>query len=202
MTRHCRVRKRTGDKEQLGHCFAAGTITYCWLRGSVETMLAGLAMHQLMNEGMCKLKPQSIESATMALAGTARSSRMPAEWTPHERCLMAWPTRPELWQGQYEAATAEYAAVAQAIARFEPVLMVAAPGLGDDARRRCGPNVEVIELPIDESISVSTPGVSASSPTPTTTGSRSASSPTSASRAIPLRWCSRVGRSRSTVRGR
>jgi agmatine deiminase len=64
---------------------------------------------------------------------------------------MAWPTRPELWQGQYEAATVEYAAVAQAIARFEPVLMVAAPGLGDDARRRCGPSMEVIELPIDDS---------------------------------------------------
>jgi agmatine deiminase len=56
-----------------------------------------------------------------------------------------------LWHGQYEAATAEYAAVAQSIARFEPVLMVAAPGLGDDARRRCGPNVEVMELPIDDS---------------------------------------------------
>jgi agmatine deiminase len=64
---------------------------------------------------------------------------------------MAWPTRPELWHGQYEAATAEYAAVAQAIARFEPVLMVAAPGLGDDARRWCGSDVEVIELPIDDS---------------------------------------------------
>jgi agmatine deiminase len=80
-----------------------------------------------------------------------RASRMPAEWTPHERCLMAWPTRPELWHGQYEAVTAEYAAVAQAIARFEPVLMVAAPGSGDDARRWCGPSVEVIELPIDDS---------------------------------------------------
>src|SRR5688500_19475744 len=92
-----------------------------------------------------------IGSATVPAVASTGSSRMPAEWTPHERCLMAWPTRPELWQGQYEAATAEYAAVAQAIARFEPVLMVAAPGLGDDARRWCGPKVEVIELPIDDS---------------------------------------------------
>jgi agmatine deiminase len=92
-----------------------------------------------------------IGSARIPAAAATRSSRMPAEWTPHERCLMAWPTRPDLWHGQYEAATAEYAAVAQAIARFEPVLMVAAPGLGDDARRWCGPNVEVIELPIDDS---------------------------------------------------
>ena len=76
-----------------------------------------------------------IGSATVPAVASTRASRMPAEWTPHERCLMAWPTRPDLWHGQYEAATAEYAAVAQAIARFEPVLMVAAPGLGDDARR-------------------------------------------------------------------
>src|SRR5215212_1382166 len=75
-----------------------------------------------------------IGSAKVTATTSTRSSRMPAEWTPHERCLMAWPTRPELWHGQYEAATAEYAAVAQAIARFEPVLMVAAPGSGDDAR--------------------------------------------------------------------
>jgi agmatine deiminase len=76
---------------------------------------------------------------------------MPGEWAPHERCLMAWPTRPELWGGEFATAKAEYAAVARAIARFEPVLMVAAPGLGDDARQQCGPDVEVIELPIDDS---------------------------------------------------
>ena len=164
-----------------------------------------------------------IGSTSVPAAASTRSSRMPAEWTLHECCLMAWPTRPELWHGQYEAVTVEYAAVAQAIARFEPVLMVAAPGLGNDARRRCGSNVEVIELPIDdswlrdsgpifvlgsgsapgqESISASTPGVSAPSPTPTMTGSRSASSPTWASRVTPLRWCSKAGRSQSMVRAR
>ena len=90
-------------------------------------------------------------SAGVRTMASPHSFRMPAEWTPHERCLMAWPTRPELWHGQYEAAAAEYATVAQAIARFEPVLMVAALGLGDEARQRCGPNVEVIELPIDDS---------------------------------------------------
>jgi agmatine deiminase len=97
------------------------------------------------------MEPAPLGSAGVRTMASLRSSRMPAEWTPHECCLMAWPTRPELWHGQYEAATAEYAAVAQAIARFEPVLMVAALGLGDDARQRCGPNVEVIELPIDDS---------------------------------------------------
>ena len=97
------------------------------------------------------MDPASLGSVGVCTMATSRSSRMPAEWTPHERCLLAWPTRPELWHGHYEAAATEYAAVAQAIARFEPVLMVAAPGVGDDARQQCGPTVEVIELPIDDS---------------------------------------------------
>ena len=97
------------------------------------------------------MEPAPFGSAGVRTMASPHSFRMPAEWTPHECCLMAWPTRPELWHGQYEAATVEYAAVAQAIARFEPVLMVTAPGLGDSARRQCGPNVDVIELPIDDS---------------------------------------------------
>ncbi len=83
----------------------------------------------------------------------APPGRMPAEWAPHERCLMAWPVaqRTELWGPMYEAALAEFAGVARAIARFEPVLMVAAPGAGAQARAACGAAVEVVELPIDDS---------------------------------------------------
>ena len=58
---------------------------------------------------------------------------MPAEWAEHELTLMAWPARLELWEDGMAAAKAEYAAVARAVAAFEPVLMVAPPG----ARRRC-----------------------------------------------------------------
>jgi agmatine/peptidylarginine deiminase len=39
--------------------------------------------------------------------------RMPAEWEPHEACLMAWPTRGDLWGPYYERAKDEYAAVAK-----------------------------------------------------------------------------------------
>jgi agmatine deiminase len=48
---------------------------------------------------------------------------MPAEWAPHERTLMAWPCRRELWGDRLGAAKAQYAATA----------------------------IEVIELPIDDS---------------------------------------------------
>ena len=56
--------------------------------------------------------------------------RRPGEWTEHERCVMAWPTRDDMWRGQLAAAKADYAEVARAIARTEPVLMVANPGAG------------------------------------------------------------------------
>jgi agmatine deiminase len=77
--------------------------------------------------------------------------RMPAEWAEHEGTLMAWPTRADLWGAVLEAAKDEYAEVARTVARFEPVLMVAPPGAGAEARARCGDTVEVIELPIDDS---------------------------------------------------
>ncbi|MBF9071918.1 agmatine deiminase family protein [Streptacidiphilus sp. NEAU-YB345] len=76
---------------------------------------------------------------------------MPAEWAEHERCLMAWPTRLDLWGAVLDDVRREYAAVARAIAEFEPVTMVALPGQGTEAAELCGDGVEVIEMPIDDS---------------------------------------------------
>jgi len=75
---------------------------------------------------------------------------MPAEWEPHERCVMAWPTRASLWY-DIDVALAQYAGVANAIAAFEPLLMVASPGDGAAARRMLSGDVDVLELPIDDS---------------------------------------------------
>ncbi|GAA2132926.1 agmatine deiminase family protein [Kitasatospora kazusensis] len=79
--------------------------------------------------------------------------RMPAEWTEHEGCLMAWPTRRELWGETYDEVRREYAQVARAIAEFEPVTMVCVPGQAAEARELCGDGggIEVVELPIDDS---------------------------------------------------
>ena len=41
---------------------------------------------------------------------------MPAEWEPHAACLMAWPSRPDLWGGRLDEAKRDYAAVAEATA--------------------------------------------------------------------------------------
>lgn len=75
---------------------------------------------------------------------------MPAESAPHDRCLMAWPTSPAVWKQHLEEAKCEFAVTANAIADFEPVTMVAAPGHAGEARSRCSTSVEVIEAPIDD----------------------------------------------------
>jgi agmatine deiminase len=76
---------------------------------------------------------------------------MPAEWAPHAACLMAWPTRRELWKDRFDEAKGDYATVARAIADFEPVLIVCRPGDAAEVRHRCGTAVEIVELPIDDS---------------------------------------------------
>ncbi|MEE1819929.1 agmatine deiminase family protein [Streptomyces sp. SP18ES09] len=77
--------------------------------------------------------------------------RMPAEWSAHEGCLMAWPVREDLWGSVLDEVKEEYANVARAIAAYEPVTMVAPPGHGDDARKVCGERITVVELAQDDS---------------------------------------------------
>lgn len=76
---------------------------------------------------------------------------MPAEWAAHAGCWMAWPKRIELWREYLDAAREDYVRVAQAIAGFEPVTLLADPKDVTDARMRCGPSVNVVSMPIDDS---------------------------------------------------
>lgn len=77
--------------------------------------------------------------------------RVPGEWAPHERCWMGWPCREAAWRGRIEPARDAYAAVARAIAAFEPVVMLARPVDLEDAARRCGPTVTAVAMPLDDS---------------------------------------------------
>lgn len=82
----------------------------------------------------------------------AEGLTMPPEWTRHERTLMAWPCRRELWGGQLGAAKAESAGVANAIAAFEPVTMVVRDAVDHaEARAALDGNVEVVVRPVDDS---------------------------------------------------
>ena len=78
---------------------------------------------------------------------------MPAEWSTHARCWMAWPCRLESW-GSAEGllrARVNFAAVARAISGLEKVTMVVRPQDADEARLAIGRGIEMLELPIDDS---------------------------------------------------
>lgn len=64
---------------------------------------------------------------------------------------MAWPCRDALWGEHLRAARKAYAAVAQAIAEFEPVTMIARSDLAADASLLCGNGVSVLTLDQDDS---------------------------------------------------
>jgi len=86
-----------------------------------------------------------------AISIPATSCHMPPEWHPHERTLMISPCRVGIWENGLDAATRAYAAVAQAIARFEPVTVAVHPDALTDARAIYGPTVELLPLATDDS---------------------------------------------------
>jgi agmatine deiminase len=63
---------------------------------------------------------------------------------------MAWPCREELWTN-LEATCGAYRDVAHAIRRFEPVTMVTRPEQVDSARSVLGTDIDILEIPIDDS---------------------------------------------------
>ncbi|HEN8801728.1 TPA: agmatine deiminase family protein [Pseudomonas putida] len=81
--------------------------------------------------------------------------RMPAEWTRHAATWMVWPHNRGLWEAGWRVTLADvqrdYARVAAAIARFEPVKMVVDPSALESARALCSANIELIELAVDDS---------------------------------------------------
>lgn len=76
---------------------------------------------------------------------------MPAEWSPHSRCWMAWPTRESLWGERMDAAREAYALAARTIAEFEPVTMIAHPEHVADVSLLCGSGVGCLPMEHDDS---------------------------------------------------
>jgi len=72
---------------------------------------------------------------------------MPAEWAPHSQTWMIWPERPDNWRQQAVPAQAAFAAVAQAIAGFEPVTVgVSAAQYVSACAQLDHPGIRVVEL--------------------------------------------------------
>lgn len=77
---------------------------------------------------------------------------MPAEWYPHERCWMAWPSHVPTWcKIGLERAKMAYARVAQAISQYEPVTMLVNPGDENSARQLCGEHIIIQTLAMNDS---------------------------------------------------
>jgi agmatine deiminase len=79
--------------------------------------------------------------------------RMPAEWVPHERTWMAWPsTGYSLGEDEASAdeARSAWAAVANAVVAFEPVTMVVPEADDDIARQYLDERVEIVHAPLDD----------------------------------------------------
>jgi agmatine deiminase len=86
------------------------------------------------------------------LKGTpaADGFRMPAEFERQAGCWMLWPLRPDNWRRRAVPAQAAFAAVAAAIARFEPVSVGVARSRLAAARALLPPAARVVALSSDD----------------------------------------------------
>jgi agmatine deiminase len=76
---------------------------------------------------------------------------MPPEWYPHARTLMAWPVKEALWPEPFAEILPAFAEVVRLISEFEPVTVIANPHLAEEASRHCGPGVEILPVPHNDS---------------------------------------------------
>lgn len=91
-------------------------------------------------------KPSSIGVA-VAHAG---NYRLPAKYETHARTWMQWPAREDIWGDTLERVRMTIAGVAQAVAKFEQVAMLARPDQIAGARHHCGPAVKLVPMPVDD----------------------------------------------------
>lgn len=87
--------------------------------------------------------------------------RWPAEWERHLCTWGAWPVNPQTWPGLFPRIPADYAVFIAALARFEPVrLLAGGPDVAESARvllesacERAGSEfpVELLDVPVNDS---------------------------------------------------
>jgi agmatine deiminase len=76
--------------------------------------------------------------------------RIPAAWETHSCCWMAWAVDRE-WGARAKEVTRELREIIATIAEYEPVKLLTPPDQIADAKQQSfGPNVEIIEAPVDD----------------------------------------------------
>ncbi|MEY3456718.1 MAG: hypothetical protein RIR38_980, partial [Actinomycetota bacterium] len=76
---------------------------------------------------------------------------MPPEFATHERTLVCWPTRVNLYGEHLPEAKRAHAALARTISGYESVTMIARPHDVEEARAACGNEIDVVGIAIDDS---------------------------------------------------
>ncbi|MGN0168733.1 MAG: agmatine deiminase [Acetatifactor sp.] len=71
---------------------------------------------------------------------------MPAEFEPHEGCIMIFPERPDSWQYGGYAARRAFVQIAEAIAESEKVTVCASEAQYDNARALLPAHIRVVEM--------------------------------------------------------
>lgn len=77
--------------------------------------------------------------------------RMPGEFERHERTVMCWPSRRQIYGDRLHDARRAHAVVAKTISGFEPVTMIVNDHDVVEATAMCGEDIEIVVLPIDDS---------------------------------------------------
>jgi agmatine deiminase len=90
------------------------------------------------------------EANAPASSADDRRWRMPAEEAPHARTWMCWPSSREIWGDVLDQVQRDIADVANTIATFEPVRVLARPGATEAARRLLDGAIELISAPVDD----------------------------------------------------
>ncbi|MFI6167506.1 agmatine/peptidylarginine deiminase [Nocardia sp. NPDC051052] len=98
----------------------------------------------------------SSQPSTAAKSGTSEpqqagpGGRFGAEWESHARTYMSWPAQAAIWGRYLGDVREDIAGLAQEIAEYEQVVMLARDDQRDAAQRACGGGVEVISLAVDD----------------------------------------------------
>lgn len=71
---------------------------------------------------------------------------MPGEYETHEACWMLWPQRPDVWRLGGKPAQQAFAQVAQAIRRFEPVIVGVNADQYENACQVLNEDIRVVEI--------------------------------------------------------
>ena len=106
------------------------------LRTSAALALLPLLEHLAMSRAASAGPPMTTKAA---------GYRVPLESDRHERTFMQWPSRSKIYGSQrnLDAVRSKVALIAQTIARFEPVVVLARTEQREAAGRTLGPSIEV-----------------------------------------------------------